>query len=327
MEARSPWRAPRSTRTGAGVAYRGARGMVQIRATEVRPMHRIPPKVRALRGGALVVAVLLLAPAPARAQERAQERAQARPQARPQGVVLADLTWQQAESLLAPDALVVIPIGAESKEHGPHLRLDNDFVMAQYLRDRVLAAAPVIVAPTVNYHFYPAFLEYPGSTHLRFETARDVIVDIVRSLAAHGPRRFYILNTGVSTLRPLSESADSLRRHGIVLAYTNIIEVAGEVEDRVREQRWGTHADEIETSMMLYIAPERVDMAKAERDDSPRGEGGLTRDPAGRGTYSRTGSWGDPTLATREKGRLIVEATVAGILRELEALRRAPLPE
>src|SRR5947209_4606052 len=46
------------------------------------------------------------------------------------GVLLEDLTWVEAESVLRPDTIVVIPIGAESKEHGPHLRLKNDFVLA-----------------------------------------------------------------------------------------------------------------------------------------------------------------------------------------------------
>ncbi len=244
----------------------------------------------------------------------------------PRGTVLADLTWLEAERALTRDAVVVIPLGAQAKEHGPHLRLDNDFVMAEYLRRRVLEAADVIVAPTVNYHFYPAFLEYPGSTHLEFDTARDVVVQIVRSLARYGPRRFYVLNTGVSTLRPLAAAVDSLARHGIVLRFTNILEVAGEAEARVKQQARGTHADEIETSMMLYIAPERVDMSKAVKDDSERGVGGLTRDPRGAGTYSASGTWGDATLATREKGRIVVEATVAGILREIETLRATAVP-
>jgi creatinine amidohydrolase len=244
----------------------------------------------------------------------------------PRGIVLADLTWQQAESLLTPQAVVVIPLGAAAKEHGPHLRLDNDFVMAEYLRVRVLSAARVIVAPTVNYHFYPSFLEYPGSTHLKFETARNVLVDIVLSLANFGPRKFYVLNTGVSTLRPITAAADSLKAHGIVLAFTNILEVAGPEEARVTQQVRGTHADESETSVMLYAAPERVDMRKAVKDDAPQGRGGLTRKPGGPGTYSPSGTWGDATLATREKGRVIVEAMVAGILRDLQILQSSPLP-
>ena len=123
------------------------------------------------------------------------------------GVLLEDLTWVEAESVLKPDTVVVIPIGAESKEHGPHLRLKNDFLLAEYPKRRVLESADVVVAPTVNYHYYPAFGEYPGSTTLRLETARDLLVDICRSLARHGPKRFYALNTGVSTLRALKLSA------------------------------------------------------------------------------------------------------------------------
>jgi len=243
------------------------------------------------------------------------------------GVELADLSWQEAERVLTPGTVVVIALGAAAKEHGPHLRLDNDFRLAEYLKQRVLDAADVVVAPTLTYHFYPAFLEYPGSTHLRFETARDVVVDIVTSLAAYGPKRFYVLNTGVSTLRPLAAAADTLAARGILLRFTNILEVAGEAEERVREQARGTHADEIETSMMLYIAPDRVDMALARKDDAPReGQGGLTRIPGRPGIYSETGIWGDATLATVEKGRVVVEATVAGILRGLAELRATPLP-
>ena len=74
------------------------------------------------------------------------------------GVLLEDLTWVEAEKVLKPDTVMVIPIGAESKEHGPHLKLRNDFVMAEYFKKRILERADVVVAPTVNYHYYPAFL-------------------------------------------------------------------------------------------------------------------------------------------------------------------------
>src|SRR5215813_10092699 len=102
------------------------------------------------------------------------------------GVLLEDLTWVEAEKILTDKAVVVIPLGAAAKEHGPHLKLKNDFIIAEYLKKRVLERADVIVAPTLNYNFYPAFVEYPGSTSLRFETARDLIIDICRSFAAHG---------------------------------------------------------------------------------------------------------------------------------------------
>jgi len=246
-------------------------------------------------------------------------------------VFLRDLTWLEAEKVLGPDTVVVLPIGAAAKEHGPHLRLDNDERLADgYARllaesDRV---TDVVVAPTLTYHFYPAFAEYPGSTTLRLETARDLTVDVVRSLAKHGPRRFYALNTGVSTVRALEPAALELAKEGILLRYTNVLEALAPVEREVAEQEGGTHADEIETSVMLVLAPDRVDMTKAVKDYVPQGTGGLTRDPGGSGTYSPTGTWGDPTLASREKGRKVVEAFVCAVMAEIEALTllRPPPP-
>jgi creatinine amidohydrolase len=243
------------------------------------------------------------------------------------GTVLAELTWQEAEQLLGPETIVVIPLGAAAKEHGPHLRLDNDLTLANYFRDRVLADAEVVMLPTVPYHYYPAFVEYPGSTTLRLETARDLIVDIVRSISAFGPRRFYVINTGVSTNKALAPAAEELAREGVLLRYTDLLAVASPVERELAKQPVGTHADEIETSMILYIAPERVDMSKAVADVQPDGElPGLSRDPSTRKTYSKTGVWGDATLATREKGERMVEAIVAGMLADIEALRIAELP-
>jgi creatinine amidohydrolase len=79
---------------------------------------------------------------------------------------------------------------------------------------------------------------------------------------------------------------------------------------------------------MLYIAPAAVDMTRARPDLHPetRAAGGLTRDATKPGVYSPTGTWGDPTLATPEKGRRLVEAAVESILEEIEYLRQTQLP-
>jgi creatinine amidohydrolase len=240
------------------------------------------------------------------------------------GVLLENLTWQQAEKALTPDTVVVIAIGAEAKEHGPHLPLRNDWTMAEYLKRRVLEAIPVVVAPTLNYHYYPAFVDYPGSTTLRLETARDMVVDICRSLAHFGPRRFYALNTGVSTVRALEPAAAILAADGILLRFTNISTIVEDVEKRVEKQEGGTHADELETSMMLYIDPQSVDMKKAVKDFHP-GASPLSRVPDEKRTYSASGTYGDATLATREKGRQIVEAMVERLVQEIEAVRKSAL--
>lgn len=237
------------------------------------------------------------------------------------GILLEDLTWLEAEKILRPDTVVVIPIGAAAKEHGPHLKLKNDWLQAEYFKNEVLKNADVVVAPTVNYHFYPAFVEYPGSTTLSLETARDLMVDICRSLKRYGPRRFYALNTGVSTIRPLKLSADILAKDGIQFRYTDILEIDKAAESQIRQEEGGTHADEIETSMMLFIAPSTVDMSKAVKDYHPSPKGGLTRDPKAEGAYSASGIYGDATLATRQKGEIVVRARLAGILKEIQELR------
>jgi len=243
------------------------------------------------------------------------------------GILLEDLTWVEAEKVLTPETVVVIPLGAESKEHGPHLKLKNDFILAEYLKKRVLERSRVVVAPTVNYSFYPAFVEYPGSTTLSLDTARDVIVEICRSLSRHGPKRFYVLNTGVSTVRALAPAAEKLAAEGIRMRFTDLIATLGPIEKQVSKQEGGTHADEIETSMILYMDPSAVNMSRAVKDYHPAGQGGLTRDPNGPGTYSPTGIWGDPTLATREKGRFVVEALVDALAKQIEELRSADLPK
>jgi creatinine amidohydrolase len=246
--------------------------------------------------------------------------------ARPAGILLEDLTWQDAEAVLTPDAVVVIPIGAQAKEHGPHLRLRNDFTIAEYLKRRVLERSAVIVAPTLNYHYYPAFVDYPGSTTLRLETARDMTVDICRSLARFGPRRFYALNTGVSTVRALAPAVEILAADGILLRFTNVSTIVEDVEKKVQQQEGGTHADELETSMMLYIDPQSVDMKKAVKDYHP-GASPLSRVPDATRTYSASGTYGDATLATRDKGKVIVEAIVERLLQEIADLRKAtPAP-
>lgn len=181
------------------------------------------------------------------------------------------------------------------------------------------------MTPPLTYHFYPAFSSIP-STSLTLETARDFTVQIVRSLAQHGPRRFYVLNTGISTMRAL-EPAAALAQEGILLRYTNLGEALDRAAAAVRQQEGGSHADEIETSMMLYIDPSSVDMSLAVKDFSPPSTPmRLRRQRDGTGTYSPTGIWGDPTPATREKGQVVVEALVTTMLKHIVTVRTAPLP-
>jgi creatinine amidohydrolase len=245
---------------------------------------------------------------------------------KPAGVALADLSWVDAEPFLTASAVVVIPLGAGLLEQGPHLKLNSDERLARHLATRVQAAASVVMAPPFTYHSYPPFVEYPGSASLTEATARAMTVDVVRALARHGPRRFYVLNTQPDAVTALSGAAKTLADAGILLGYT---------DPRFRLRRSSVqlrqtpllvaHADEVATSMMLFIDPSAVDMSRAVREYST-GSGPLTRLEGGPGVFSRSGVLGDATVATPEKGRALVETLVAGALEDIEGLRSAPLP-
>ncbi|MGB6045329.1 MAG: creatininase family protein [Pirellulales bacterium] len=236
------------------------------------------------------------------------------------GLRLGRLTWPEAEQALQQFQVVLLPVGAGAKEHGHHLPLNTDWLLAEYLTNRVIEQFSALVLPTLSYGYYPAFTEYPGSTHVARETFTATVVDIIRSVHRHGANRVYVLNTGISTNWGLEPARQSLHADRIVMEYTDLRIQIDQVAASVRQQPAGSHADEIETSMMLYIHPEVVHMERARRDISSTEQNGpLTRDANSvRGVYSPTGAWGDPTLATAEKGRVIVDALVTHLVEFLE---------
>jgi len=219
----------------------------------------------------------------------------------------------------------VIPLGSAAKEHGPHLPLNNDALIANWLAREVAQRLPVVIAPLINTSYYPAFTDYPGSLSLRAETARDLMVDTCRSLAAFGVEKFYVLNTGVSTEVPLSLAGVILRAEELRFEYLKLAEVFSGLDSKTFEQQYGSHADEHETSLMLHIVPEAVDMSKVV-DDGFEGEGKLSR-VRGEGIWSESGVYGQATLASAGKGKLVAAALVECAVRDiLRLINFHPLP-
>lgn len=233
------------------------------------------------------------------------------------GVKLETISWIEAEKWFATDPVVVLPLGAAAKEHGPHLPLNNDAIIADWLAEEVRQRLPVVVAPLVNASFYPAFVEYPGSISLRCETARDVLVDICNSLASFGVSRFYAINTGLSTVKPLSQ-AQALLDKSVKLEYLNLDLALQALPDDLLQQQYGSHADEHETSLMLHIAPQVVSMELAV-DDGAEGEGMLSRSE-GRGLWSASGVYGQATLASPAKGKIIAAVLLEQVLAQIASL-------
>ena len=229
---------------------------------------------------------------------------------------LEHLTWNEAEAAFQNIPIVLVPIGAILKEHGPHLPLNTDYLLARDLARRVAEQVDVLVCPPIPFGYYPAFVNFPGSVHLAADTFRETVEQIILSLAKNGAQKFLILNTGVSTTAPLTLAANNLISQNIAVALAHILEL-GRAAEEVLENKIGSHADEHETSMLLAIDESVVHMERAvaeiqpwmlERAKPVRKPGPLTRAPNAPGDYSASGIIGDPTRATREKGEAILRA-------------------
>ncbi|MCP5151827.1 MAG: creatininase family protein [Ectothiorhodospiraceae bacterium] len=246
--------------------------------------------------------------------------------ASPAGVHLEDLAWPQAKAWIERGAPVVIPIGAAAKEHGHHLPLSTDRRVAEALARRVAEALPVLVAPVVHFGYYPAFRHYPGSQHLAPATFTALLTDIVEGFVGQGVRRLAIINTGVSTAPVIDVLAREIyERHAVRIAVADIARLGLTVRERF-EQALGGHGDEQETSLMLAIAPHLVDMARAPTDYGNllgraatvfREPAIFGADPGSGIDYSATGIRGDASLASVEKGRVLLEAMVEDLVRGL----------
>ena len=246
------------------------------------------------------------------------------------GAFLEDLAWDEAAAAIEAGSVVVVPIGAAAKEHGFHLPLSTDRRTARALAEGIAAQLPVLVAPIIDVGYYPAFTDYPGSQHLRAETFIALVTDILDGLVRQGARRIAIVNTGVSTEAPLQLATRAiLEKHGVRVMTADIRRL-GRSADGVLSSPEGGHADERETSVMLAIAPEtvRLDRAvpetKAPSGERPKGAGiflgpsQLARNPKAAG-HSASGATGDPTRATPEKGRAILDAMIGDLVAGLRA--------
>ena len=243
------------------------------------------------------------------------------------GVYLEELTWAEAEPLLRSDPLVVIPVGAATKEHGPHLPLNTDRHIADYLTRELAARVPALFLPTLTYGYFPHFSAFPGSTHLEADTFGATVREIILSMHRHGPRRFLVLNTGVSTYPVLEVVARDLDRvHRLLVGVVRIGELGARRYAPLLQQPAGSHADEMETSLLMAIAPAAVRADRLVRDipERPASPGvfvpPMYHREAGPG-HSATGVYGDATLATAEKGKAIASAMVDDLVAAADRLR------
>jgi creatinine amidohydrolase len=217
------------------------------------------------------------------------------------GVWLEDLTWPEAKARFDANAVVIVPIGATSKAHGPHLPLKTDALTARALAQGVIGRLDVVAAPVVGFGFYPAFTSFAGSQHLAAGTFKALVRELIGNFHGHHVKRIALINTGVSTERPLdeleSEQGDLLILH---------MRTIGQTAEKLIENKEGGHADERETSVMMALDPRSVRMDKLKLD----------------GPFEQTGATGDPTRATAFKGERLLAARVDDLVAALQ--RRWP---
>ena len=250
------------------------------------------------------------------------------------GAFLGDLTWMEAEIRLASAPLVVLPFGAGAKEHGPHLPMNADAVVMEFLCQAAVDSLPVLVAPPVLHGWFPAFRGFPGTEVADPAVFQSYVMEIAESLVKAGARRLVILNTGIekATGLPLAMVAREIRvQTGTPTMLVSWDDLETPEVEELQEQGWGGHADEMETSIHLVLQPDLVNMDLArpgQRGPSgPPGPGycpGLcSRNPADP-AYSGSGVSGDPSLAAPEKGVRLLAIMTGEWIRALRAFTQEP---
>ena len=229
-------------------------------------------------------------------------------------IFVENSSWLQIQHAVNNSLACVIPIGAACKEHGPHLPLNTDFVQASWLSNQISLRFPLIVWPVINFGYYPAFIDYPGSWSISENTFMQCILDIIESVAKHGNNQLILLNTGISTIQPLEAAiCQSPYQHRTTLINVYSGEQVKLIVNEIEQQSQGGHADEIETSIMLAIDKNLVDMPLAHPGLENIKKGPLNLNDPTKANYCPTGSMGNPTLATIAKGEKIIEAILEDI--------------
>ncbi len=239
-----------------------------------------------------------------------------------------EMSWPEFRRLPA-DTVAVLPVGA-IEQHGPHLPVCVDRCINAELLDRALAAAPadlhVTALPMQSVGKSEEHVAYPGTLMLSARTLTDMLVELGECVARAGVRRLLLLNSHGGQPQILDIVARTLRRTRgmfVVNASWGSLGLPEGMFDAA-ERRFGIHGGEIETSLMLHLRPELVqmqharDFRSAARDlaahcelleaEGRIGFGWLTQD------LHPAGACGNAAAATAAKGRAVAEHQVARLL-------------
>ncbi|RJX30503.1 MAG: creatininase family protein [Desulfarculus sp.] len=242
---------------------------------------------------------------------------------------LMDMTWQEFKQAAGPHAVVVIPLGSAELE-GAHLPVGVDTIAAEGVARMLAGLENVIIAPTIPIGYSKWFLPYPGTISLEQETLLSLLRDYCLSLVRHGIKRIVFLNSHRGNNAAVEVTAHGLiDAHQIKVGMLNLWKLANDLisgQDIISEGRF-THAGEIMTSVIMALRPETVVSReiKAGQVRSPEGSAFRCRNSLGDAELNGvvqtlyldirqitdTGVMGDPTTASAEKGRRVLELLAA----------------
>ncbi|NGP58460.1 creatininase family protein [Paenibacillus thiaminolyticus] len=207
----------------------------------------------------------------------------------------------------------ILPIGAV-EAHGPHLPLGTDNLLAERLARLLADRTNSFVLPTLPYGQVWSLQNFPGSINVSNEALIRMLYDIGESLVRQGFRIFAMLNGHLGNAPALKDAARLLYRDYPELKvyyffYPGSKETIAKVRETPSSHASYFHACELETSYMLYLAEEHVDMSRAV-NDPPTIDLEADCTPTPWETFTSTAVLGDATLATKEKGQQIIESTL-----------------
>ncbi len=206
-------------------------------------------------------------------------------------------------SVLASDPRLIVPVGT-CEQHGPHLPLGCATIIVERMADELSAEFGVIRAPTVEYGVnVHTERDFPGNASVRRKTLHRVLNDLLASWESSGFREFILL-----TAHDHDPHQEAMATVVTKVSRVRMVDLfAVNISDLLEGQREHMHGDEVDTSILLHLAPDlvRMDLAQDEmmsREALRRYRRGWLRVPR-----ESAGSIGRPTLATAEKGRAIFE--------------------
>lgn len=161
---------------------------------------------------------------------------------------------------------IIIPIGS-LEQHGPHLPLSTDTIIAQHIAELVSEKCNTLLLPAVQIGCSIEHYGFPGTVSFQVETLGQVVEDVTNSLLKSGFNKIFLIN-GHGGNKSIIDSAITKLKNSSPEAHVysfTIIDVAKQKFDEIRRssRRLVGHADEFETSLMLAINPALVDMSKA----------------------------------------------------------------